>query len=203
MILKKLFLVVLLQFVFLKAFCQLEQYYHKIEQVAYTEKSAEHLFKRIDSIKQTRRPNDSRVSVYFNRNVDFGYKHQRINITFNGINQYTVNLLTKNDAILFCSVLYVNSGMQEEDEEKLNLKQNHPKIDTVQIIKYLTLRNKFYDSSKKIENLIGELNMNKVYAFYCGDGGFKTQEGKAIEAIVKHKDIHQLGNMLRSMSCEE
>jgi hypothetical protein len=200
--LKKIALILILQAAFLKAFGQLEQYYHKIEQVAYHERNPERLFKRIDSIKQTRRPNDSKVTIYFNRDIDFGYRHQRIKITFNGINRYEVNLLIKNDSIHFCSVLYSNLLM-DEDAEKLNRKQNHPAIDTTQVSKYLELRNKFYGSLKKINDLIDELNLDKTYAFYCGDGSPKTKDGKYIEIIVQNRNIRKLKDLLTSACCEE
>lgn len=184
-----------------KAYCQMETYYHKIEAVAYNEKIAKNLFKRIDSIKQTRRSNDSRVEVYFNRKVDFGYLHQRINITFNGVNRYHINLLTRNDSIYFSSVLYDEEFSDEA--EKLNVLQNHPKTDTLKVLEYLKRRNNFYGAKKTINNLKDELNLNETYAFYCGDGNPKTKKGKQIEALVAHKDLNSLKKLINSICCEQ
>lgn len=200
---RKTFFLFLFQIAFLKCFGQLETYYHKIEAVANDEKSAANLFKRIDSIKQTRQPHNSEVTIYFNRNVDFGYKHQRINVVFNGLNQYQVNLLIKDDCILFSSVIYDNSFYEAPAFDKMNQKENHPKIDTVQVLEYLKRRNAFYKSSKSINDLIHELNLNKTYAFFCGDGSPQTTMGKYIERIVKNNNIKKLKNLLVSFCCEE
>ncbi|MFB0496938.1 hypothetical protein FHW88_001074 [Mucilaginibacter sp. SG538B] len=200
---RKILFLFLFQVTILKSYAQLQTYYHKIESVSNNEKSATKLFQRIDSIKQTRQPHDSKVTTYFDRDVDFGYKHQRINVVFNGLNRYQVNLLIKDDCILFSSVIYDNSFYEDPAFDKMNQKENRPKIDTVQVLEYLKRRNAFYKSSKSINDLIHELNLDKTYAFFCGDGSPQTAMGKYIERIVKNNNIKKLKNLLVSFCCEE
>lgn len=194
---------VLFQIAVLKSYSQIQTYYHKIESVSNNETSVTKLFQRIDSIKQTRQPHDSQVTTYFDRNVDFGYKHQRINVIFNGSNRYYVNLLTMGDSILVSSVCYDNSFFGDPLYDKLNKRENRPKIDTTRVLQYLKRRNDFYKSSKNIEDLVKELNLYKVYAFYCGDASPKTKMGEYIEGLVKNRDIKKLKSLLFSFCCEE
>jgi hypothetical protein len=198
--LKKAILLFLLQAIFLKAYCQLDKYYHKIEAVAYHEKSAVNLYKRIDSIKQTRRPNDSHMAVYFDRDVDFGYRQQRIEVTFNS-DPYQVNLLTKNDTIYFSSVLFGNS--MADNYDIFNKSMCHPKIDTPEAIKYMLLRNHFYGSSKSINDLKDELNLNAEYAYRCGDGLNITARWHEIEALARNNKINDLADLLKNINCEQ
>jgi hypothetical protein len=190
----------LIFFLLLSAFAASGQdilYFHKIENVTASTQFASLLYKRIDSIKQTRRPNDSKVAVFFDRDIDFGYRHQRITVTFNSI-FYQVNLLVKNDSIYFSSVLFDNNYY-----DKVYSKFNAIKIDTNRCLKYLQQRNDFYKSTKKLSDLKDDLNLNEEYAFYCGDGNLKTFEGKYIEGLVKNKKINKLINLSNSLSCEE
>jgi hypothetical protein len=90
-----------------------------------------------------------------------------------------------------------------EQADGFNRKQNHPKIDTTEVLKYLDLRNKFYGSEKNITNLINELNLNENYAFYCGDGNPKTKAGEKIEELVKSKQVKKLKLLLDNISCEQ
>ncbi|QEM04635.1 hypothetical protein DIU31_014345 [Mucilaginibacter rubeus] len=200
---RKILFLFLFQVTVLKSYAQLQTYYHKIESVSNNEKSATRLFQRIDSIKQTRQPHDSKVTTYFNRDVDFGYKHQRITVIFNGSNRYYVNLLTMGDSILISSVCYDNSFFGDPLYDKLNKRENHPKIDTTKVLQYLKRRNDFYKSSKNIEDLVKELNLYKMYAFYCGDASPKTKMGEYIDELVKNRDIKKLKNLLFSFCCEE
>lgn len=196
-------MLLLFQIAAFTSYAQLQTYYHKIQSVTNEEKSAAKLFQRIDSIKQTRRPNDSKVTTYFNRNVDFGYRHRRIEVVFNGSNRYCVNLLTIGDSILVSSLCYDNSFFGDPIYDKLNKRENHPTIDTTKVLQYLKKRNNFYKSSKNIQDLVNELNLYKMYAFYCGDAGAETEMGYYIDGLIKNNDIKKLNDLLVSFCCEE
>jgi hypothetical protein len=178
-------------------FAQEITYFHKIEYVAANTKLASLLYKKLDSIKQTRRPNDSKIETLFTRDIDFGYKHQRITVTFNSI-FYQVNLLVKNDSIYSSSVIFDDNFY---DSAYKNFKAF--KIDTSACLQYLRMRNNFYKSDKKISDLKDDLNLDEDYAFYCGDASPKTSKGKYIEELVKNKRINKLLDLVKSICCEE
>lgn len=189
--------VFLLLIPFCKAFSQEFTYFHKIENITANAKLASVLYKKLDSVKQTRRPNDSRINILFDRDVDFGYKHKRINIVFNSI-YYVVNLLVKNDSIYLSSVSF-----DREFYDKAYGNLNKFRIDTSTCLYYLKLRNGFYKSTKTIIDLKDDLNLNEEYAYRCGDAMQKTDEWIHLEKLAKKKDIGKLTNMLQSICCEE
>ncbi|MGV3587986.1 MAG: hypothetical protein ACO1OF_13350 [Adhaeribacter sp.] len=47
-----------------------------------------------------------------------------------------------------------------------------------------------------------EISSNITYAFYCGDGLPKTNEGKHIERLVNTRSIIKLNEMLNSINIE-
>src|ERR1700743_1959223 len=114
-------------------FAQEITYFHKIEYVATNSKLASLLYKKLDSIKQTRRPHDSKVDSLFNRDIDFGFRQERINLVLNSFH-YQLNLLVKNDTIYLSSVKF------DDDFEPSYQKFKAYKIDSINALKYLTLR---------------------------------------------------------------
>ena len=188
-----------------KGYCQdiSKSFYLKIETIARAEKNASKLYKRLDSLKQTCEPKNSSIHTNFNRDIDFGYKHLQISITLNMSYAYHLNLLTLNDKIYLCSVLYGSMDYMSARDITSNKLQNHPWIDTKGAQKYLDLRNRFYNSAKNISDLKNELNLDKRYALNCGYANQKTTEAKEIEDLVKHHQINQLRIMLASISCEQ
>ncbi|KAA5543374.1 hypothetical protein [Adhaeribacter rhizoryzae] len=127
---------------------------------------------------------------YLDRDIDFGYKHQRINIQIN-FEDFRVDLLTSNDSVLL-------SVISHNDHKKLQSTY----YTEAAVLKYLGLRNDFYGSNKKIKDLEEEISSNITYAFYCGDGLPKTNEGKHIERLVNTKSINKLNEMLNSINIE-
>ncbi|WP_419701785.1 hypothetical protein [Mucilaginibacter sp. NFX135] len=202
---KRLIFILLMLMAFSEAFSQSNIYtsfYRKFEAVANKETSYKQFYTRIDSIVKTREPGNSSIKIEFDRDVDFGYTQQRINITLNGQYSYHLSLLSQHDTLCFASILYGYAPFLSDEENKYNKRTNHPKIDTLQAIKYLKLRNAFYGSTKTIDDLKNELNTAEVYALFCGEAADKTNEYKNIEQLVKQKRINELRSMLVSISCE-
>lgn len=144
---------------------------------------------RLDTLKAHFMPSRSGIRKEFNRDVDFGYRQQRIISNLNDYH-FFIDLLTKNDTIVLASV--TNSFLTTTFEQH----------DTLYTADYLRQRNKFYRSSKSTKALFKELSMNETYAFYCGDGLPKTQRGKDIEQLVADENTDALTEMLRSINCE-
>ncbi|MGN6637374.1 MAG: hypothetical protein ACTHJ8_00570 [Mucilaginibacter sp.] len=185
----------------LNAYSQQETYFYKIQDITYKEHLASNVYKRLDSLEKTRRPNDSYIRIFFNRGVDFGFKHERINLNFNGT-FYQVNMLVRNDTICFSSTIFDLNFGGIPYYNRFNKRHSLPKIDTARALSYLKLRNQFYESSKTLDDLETELNMDEVYALRDGDGYLETQMKKHIDTLVMRKDFHELRTMLRSINCE-
>jgi hypothetical protein len=98
---------------------EITKYFHQVEQIASSCPVASCIYKKLDSLKNTHRPTDSRIELYFDRDVDFGYKHQRINITLNGLH-YQLNLLTRNDTVYLSSTVLENSFYQAPSLSQFN-----------------------------------------------------------------------------------
>jgi len=186
------------QLILLKVSAQEITYFHKIENVLANDHSDSSIYKKIDSIKRTRRPHDSNLEIFFNRDVDFEYLHQRINVEFNGT-FYQVNLLLKKDSVLYSSLVFDPTFLDNTTFKRYKTVI----IDTVACTKYLKLRNDYYRSSKTINDLSSELTLDEEYAFYCGDGDPKTIKGMYIENLAKRKRIGKLLGLIKSISCEE
>jgi hypothetical protein len=182
---------------------QEETYFYKIQDIIHNEHLDTALHKKLDSIKQTRRPNDSGIKTVFNRDVDFGYRHKRIQVKFNS-DYYQVNLLLKNDTICFGSVI-MSVGLGDEDEYNrwFNKKHSIPIIDSPRALTYLKSRNLFYNASKTLKDLKNELGINEFYALRGGDGYNYTWNKLHLDTLVKQKNFRELESMLSSISCEE
>jgi hypothetical protein len=184
------------QLIFSMTYGQDMMYYHKISEITGNRKSATELYKKLDSLKRTRRPNDSNIEIYFDRDIDFGYRHQRINLELNSFS-YKINLLTKNDTIYLSSIKFDDTFY---DAHK---KLNAIKTDTIHALSYLKSRNEFYGSSKTLNDLKNDLNLNEVFAFYCGDGSPKTKKGFYIEKLAKSKQANKLTELIQNINCEQ
>jgi hypothetical protein len=195
-------LIILLLLVSGNLFGQLETYFYKIQALATKVHIDTELYKKIDSLKQTRRPTDSYISVLFNRDVDFGYKHKRIQIVFNSYYKYQINLLIKNDTIRLSSTTISFFGTSGPDDDYFNKKHSIPFIDSVSVLNYLKLRNRFYNSAKSSNDLKNELDLNEIYALRDGDGYNETSSKMHIDTLVRQKNITELEGMLKSFNCE-
>src|ERR1700744_3150774 len=116
----------LLAFISFRAYSQDEiKYYHRIWDAVKSSNSDSVILKKIDSIKKTRRENDSDIKTLFNRDVDFGYTQQKIAIRFNSF-PYMLNLLVKKDQVIFASadfntmILGTNIGYKQSRKIKID-----------------------------------------------------------------------------------
>ncbi len=182
---------------------QQETYFYKIQALIAQGHSDTVFYKKLDSLKQTRRPNDSRIEILFNRDVDFGYKHKRIQVRLNSYG-YQINLLVKNDTICFGSVIIsVALGIEDVHDTSFNKRHSIPIIDSVRALMYLKSRNLFYNSSKTLKDLKNELDLDEFYALRGGDGYNDTQDKLHLDTLVKQRNFRELESMLNSISCEE
>jgi hypothetical protein len=165
-------------------------YFDVIKSIATTEKSSNNLIYRLNTLKSKFIPSRSYLNDYFNREIDLGFKHRRINLSLN-FADYQVDLLCRNDTIFLTSITSANYK---------NI--NYEKYNKEVIEHFLNQRNNFYNSSKTVIQLIKEISLAEVYAFYCGDGNPKTQKGKYIEQLVDQENKTTLAEMVNSLNCE-
>lgn len=165
-------------------------YFDLIKAIVSTEKSSNHLIYRLDTLKSKFIPSRSRVNDYFNRDIDFGFKHRRITMSLNFAG-YQVDLFCRNETIFLSSI-------KSADYKSIN----YDNYDKEVVDHFLKQRNKFYSSSKTSRELIKEISSPEEYAFYCGDGMTKTQKGKHIEQLVDEENTAALIDMLKSFNCE-
>jgi hypothetical protein len=165
-------------------------YFDMIKSIAETERLGTNLLYRLDTLKSQFIPSRSYIYDHFNREIDFGFKHRRINMGLNFIH-YQIDILGKNDTIFLTSIKSIDYG-------SINYNQCEKTI----IEQFLTQRNKFYSSSKSKNQLVEEISLTEVYAFYCGDGLSKTEKGKYIEQLVTDETTDTLTDMLQSFNCE-
>ncbi|AMM51156.1 hypothetical protein TH61_08155 [Rufibacter sp. DG15C] len=145
---------------------------------------------KLDSLYKKGIPSRSKLSLVFTRDIDFNHQHQRVNFGVN-FGYFQIDLITHNDSILM-------SVLSHKDNRKLrSIRIQEEAINT-----YLATRNSFYKSSKTSKEVAVEISKELVYAFYCGDGSPKTEEGKQIERLVKNSNTQKLGEMLTSLSVE-
>ena len=172
-------------------------YFDLVINVMATENSSKNILQKLDSLKSTLIPSRSSVSSYFDRDIDFGYRHQRITLRLN-LNSFQIDLLKKADTVYTMSVKqYVNPF--EVDSTLLSI---YSHIDTTESLSFLTKRNALYNSHKQLADLLKELAKPEVFAFHCGDGSPKTEQGWYIEELVDNKNIYELTNMLQSICVE-
>jgi hypothetical protein len=178
-------------FSFLSTYGQEAQiYFDKIENILKSENLSTNLSNKLDSLKSKHIPSRSNFNNYLDRDLDFGCRHQRINLEIN-FEQFQIDLLKKNDTILVAS-------LTTENYKKLKFSQ----VDTPKTAIYLKERNKFYKSSKTTIRLLDELSLDEMFAFYCGDGAPKTEKGFEIEKLVEDEKIDELTQMLKSICVE-
>jgi hypothetical protein len=165
-------------------------YFDLVKAIVMTEKLSHNLTNRLDTLKSKFIPSRSQVNDYFNRDIDFGFKHRRISLSLN-FADYQVDLLCRNDTIFVSSITSAHYKSI-----------NYDNYDKEEIEQFLNQRNNFYNSSKTTIQLIKEISLPEVYAFYCGDGNPKTQKGKYIEQLVDQENKATLAEMLNSLNCE-
>ena len=159
--------------------------------------TSEVLSTKLDSLKAKYMPSGSSFSTSFDRDVDFGYKHKRLNVALNH-NLFQIDLLTRNDTIF---VRTVRNFLNHFQMEQSTLAFDSSFV-TEKVNEYLLQRNKRYHAKKTVNDLLKEISIYSVYAFYCGDGSPITEEGEAIMKLVEEENIEALLGMLQSISIE-
>jgi hypothetical protein len=166
----------------------------RIKVILAGEKTGNHLLYRLDTLKSEFIPSRSRVVDYFNRDLDFGYRHRRLNVELN-MSMYQVDLLCFHDTIYLSSVITDPEFYWEPD---LSSRQ----FDSAHVMPYLSRRNRFYRSKKDVSQLFSEISLDEEYAFYCGYADSKTEKGRYIDSLVDAEDVSTLTDMLKSINCE-
>ncbi len=174
---------------------ELKTYFKILDSILMKENSSEKLFLKLDSFKSNFIPSRSGLAKSFDRDVDFGYKHERISISIN-LKEYQIDLLKRNDSIFVKSIKdYKHPFSSDSAIEYFN-------ASSVKYLDYLNLRNQFYKSNKSIANLINELGKVEVYAFTCGLNNIETKMGIHVKNLVKHKNVIALSDLLKSVCTE-
>ena len=165
-------------------------YFDLIKSIVISEKNDTTLFYRLDTLKSKFIPSRSHLNDYFNRDIEFGFKHRRITMSLNFAG-YQIDILCKNDTIFLCSISSTSYN---------SIKYDTFDKQTIELL--LKKRNKLYNSNKTSGQLIKEISLPEEYAFYCGDGMPKTQKGKYIEQLVDEENRSTLIKMVKSFNCE-
>lgn len=174
---------------------EVKLFFELADSIVMTETSAIKLYAKLDNLKSKFIPSRSSLRNYFDRDIDFGYKHQRLNIELN-FHRFQIDLLKRNDSIVVKIIKDYHHPSEVDRTTKFFNATTLNKFD------YLILRNQFYNSTKSISDLIGELSQYKVFAFYCGLGSSKTREGIYIEKLVDNKNVSELIKMLQNICIE-
>ena len=173
-------------------------YFKVADSILMKENSSTRLYNKLDTLKSRFMPSRSSVTIYFNRNIDFGYKHERINLRLN-LENYQIDLFIINDTIYAKTIRHFFNPYEMESETL----EFHFSADTLNLSGYLKKRNKMYNSTKTASDLIKEISKYKVFAFNCGFGSSKTKEGKYIEWLAEENNTTDLIKMLQSFSVED
>lgn len=165
-------------------------YFDQIKEIVSSEKAANNLLHRLDTLKVKFIPSRSDVIDYFNREIEYGYRQRRVYVHLNFAG-FQIDLLCYNDSVYLSSItstIYQSITYNNYNPEVIN--------------NFLKKRNKFYNSSATPMQLVRELSTDEEYAFYCGDGNPKTSKGIYIEQLVEEENTDKLTDMLRSFNCE-
>ncbi len=171
---------------------QVDIYFNKVVDIIKSESSPTNLNKRLDSLrsKHTPMPWSIKYGSYLDRDLDFGYRHQRWDLNIEPA-QFQIDILKRNDTILVASV-------NTKGYSQLTFSQ----LDTINVAMYLKERNKFYRSSKTAKMLVNEISLYETFAFHCGYGSPMTQKGFEVESFVENEEIYKLATLLKSFSVE-
>ena len=181
---------------FIKSSAQDKDYcFKQADSVLMSENAASILYKKLTALKNLFIPSRSDIRCDLNRDVDFGYRHWRFNVTLN-LNKCQIDLLLRNDTIYAKVIRYYLIPFSNNTSARFH--------DTAMVgaFDYLNLRNKFYHSNKSISDLLNELSISKVYAHTCGIISSRTEESLYVEDLAKNKDVQKLFTMLQSICVE-
>jgi len=161
-----------------------------IRSIIITSNSGNSLFHRLDTLKSKFIPSRSGITDYFNRDIEYGFKHRRILVDLD-FDSYTIDILCRHDTIFMVHATSV-------DYKSINYSNYNKEA----IEQFLGERNRFYNSFKTPRQLLREISLQEEYALYCGDADPPTRKGKYIEQLVDDEDVATLTDMIKSFNCE-
>lgn len=172
-------------------------YFTLVDSVVLTEVTSKSLQIKLDTLKSKFIPSRSSFSLSFDRDIDFGFRHNRLSIQLN-FERFQIDLLARNDTIFARTIRhYYNPFDMDKTTLAFDSSFSFEKVN-----EYLNQRNKFYKSQKTPKDLIKEISDYRVFAFYCGDGSPLTDEGKQIKEFVAEEKTDDLLQMLQSICVE-
>lgn len=172
-------------------------YFRVVDSIVLTEITSKILQTKLDTLKSKFIPSRSSFSLSFDRDIDFAFRHHRLNVQLN-FERFQIDLLTRNDTIFARTIRHYYNPF---DIDKTTLAFDSS-LSFEKVNEYLNKRNKFYKSQKMPTDLIKEISDYRVFAFYCGDGSPLTEEGKQIKEIVSEEKTDELFQMLQSICIE-
>ena len=195
---RKLLTTLTLVLVLFKTNGQTPKYYFKVvDSIVLAETTSKNLQTKLDTLKSKYIPSRSSFSISFDRDIDFVFRHHRLNVELN-FEKFQIDLLTHNDTIYARTIRHYYNPF-EMDKTTLAFASS---FSFEKVNEYLTQRNKFYKSQKTLKDLIKEISEYRVFAFYCGDGSPLTEEGKQIKEIAAQEKTDTLFQMLQSICVE-
>ena len=137
------------------------------------------------------------VIIETDRKVDFGFNHNRILIIPSPGEDLKINIISKNDSIIFGNLAVINMRNHKIRDSK-NFKESD-----LFLKKYIKDHNEFYktdlNSKEFTEQLLGEY----VVGFSCGEVGLDIpKESKKINSLINNNATNILRKLLRSFSPE-
>ncbi len=194
----RLKILALISFTFLQTKAQESKgYFNYADSILMIVNMSQQLYNKLDTAKTQFIPSRSNLEIIFDRELDFGYKHQRINLKLN-LKNFQIDLLKRNDTIYAKTIRHYYNPF-EIDSTTLAFNSS---IDTMRVLDYLNQRNKLYNSNKSLYDLTKEISKSEIFAFYCGDGSPETDEGINITKLVDNKNAYELYLKIQSICIE-
>jgi len=165
-------------------------YFNHILDTLQSVHSPDSLLVKLNTLKSKFISSRSFISSQFNRDVDFDYRHQRIDVTLNMVH-FQIDLITKGNVIVLSSIktdYYSNLTFKSYDKSLIS--------------KYLDKRSDYYGADRSVNLLFKELTRIGVYGLRCGYGPSDTDEIKRVKYLVVKQSIRNLRGMLQSVDCE-
>jgi hypothetical protein len=172
-------------------------YFRLVDSIVLAEVTSKKLQAKLDTLQSKFIPSRSSFSLLFDRDIDFAFRHHRLDVELN-FERFQIDLLTRNDTILARTIRDYHNSF-ERDVTTLRFDSN---FSFKRVNEYLNQRNKFYKSHKTLKDLFNEISNYRVFAFYCGDGSPLTDEGKQIQELVAEENTDELLQMLQSICVE-
>lgn len=176
---------------------QVDYYYDYIKPLLRLHQSGQSLTATLDSLPTIPRFSRGTISHQFDRDIDFGLRHQRTYIQTYLVS-FQLDVVSLNGQLVALSAA-VTSRDENPIPRQNQLLQSY---DTAAIRTFLAHRNTFYQSHKTLSDFFTELQASELYALTCGDAFAKTTQGLQIERLARQNQVPALAEMLGSIHCE-